>query len=385
MIKEFVINEDWKVPEFGITIDPRASYIPSMPETVDTDVSIEGTDGEINLSTTYGPRNFELVCYSDDGLDNLEKIHFEDKIAKFLHQFKDETFLLVLKPKYRCYEVKYSGAIETEEYAQSVKMTIPLKSGKSFGMRNIKSTITGNGEKDSYTVNPVGFLCTIKGPATAPKISLNDVEMGYEKALLSSEFLTINTKIYTVTKTDTDYINTCNKLNYVKDEWTLNKRYKTTDKNQVVTEPNLEEAGWITTPKYDIPTYLSISFYNNYYFWFFDENDTLLNYYTSNWNSANYKKENIFIPLNTKKFAVSFWINNQIDDATKIKLFENNLYRTFLFYMKEIPTNLINETNELPNYNDGFPKITEGKNTLKVVSGIEDDKNVTIEWTDLAF
>ena len=385
MANELVINENWQIPEFGITLDPRSSYIPTMPETVDTNVSVEGTDGEINLSTTYGPRNFELLCYSNDGLEDKQKVYFEDKVARFLHKFKNTPFLLVLKPRDRSYEVKYSGALETNEYAGFVRMTIPLKSVKSFGIRNTKSVIIGDGEKDSYTVEPVGFLCTIKGPATNPKISFNGTEMSYEKSLLSSEYLTINTKIFTVTKTDTDYINNCNKLDFKESEWILNKRYKPADKDTVVTEPSYDETGWITTPMYDIPTYLSISYYNNYYFWFFDENDTLLNYYTSDWKQENYIKENLLIPTGTKKFAISFFINSAITDEEKIALFEENLYRTQLFYMIEIPKSEINETNELPNYNREFPKVVEGKNTVEIVSGIDNKENVTIEWNDLAF
>lgn len=204
MLKDLVINDMWKIPELGITIDPIESYIPIMPETVDSDTQISGMDGEINLSTTYGPRNFELVAYSDDGLEHREKIEFKDKIARFLHQYKNKPFRLVIKPYERSYDVKYSGAIENEDYPSSVKVTIPLKSSSSFGYANTETVLVGENSYTfvSKTVEPVGFILTIEGPATNPVFILNGEKITLPIGANQGEKIILNTKNCTLVQID---------------------------------------------------------------------------------------------------------------------------------------------------------------------------------------
>lgn len=207
MNNELTINDFWEIPDFGITVDPVASYIPFMPEVINSDTSIAGMDGEINLSTVYAARNFDLVCYSKEGLNLREKNFFKRKVAKFLHQHKNEPFRLVIKPYNVSYDVKYNGAIDPETYPQSVRVSIPLKSYKSFGYENMKSELIGDGTIESITVEPVGFICTIKGPITSPAtLSLNGVDMVYNDSILEGEKLIINSKISTVTKIDSQGI-----------------------------------------------------------------------------------------------------------------------------------------------------------------------------------
>ena len=40
-------------------------------------------------------------------------------------------------------------------------------------------------------------------------------------------------------------------------------------------------------------------------------------------------------------------------------------------------------TNQMPYYNHQFPKIQNGTNTLQIISGIDDEEQVTVEWNDL--
>ena len=201
MANTLTINEIWKIPELGITVDPTASYFPFMPETIDSDISISGEDGEINLSTTYGARNFELVGYSCEGLNSEEKEMFKRKIARFLHKFKNEPFRLAIKPYYKSYDVKYSGALDVENYPMSVKVTIPLKSVKSFGYKDTQFIFKGEWTEESDTDEDVGFICTIQGPTTNElAMTLNDTKMALDLALTSNEKAIINTKNYTVTK-----------------------------------------------------------------------------------------------------------------------------------------------------------------------------------------
>lgn len=208
MLKDLVINDVWKIPELDATIDPVESSFPIMPETIDADVAISGIDGEINLATTYGARNFELVIYSDDGLDIFEKNRFKLKVARFLHKYKNEAFRLVLMPYEKSYDVKYSGAIDSVEYPQSVKVSIPLKSVKSFGYLNTENILKGEWEKESKTVEPVGFVMTINGPATNPIVYLNDEELSIPQTIVANEKIVFNSKNLTVTKIDAQGVET---------------------------------------------------------------------------------------------------------------------------------------------------------------------------------
>lgn len=203
-MKDLVINDDWKIVELGITLDASETYIPMMPETVDSDTQISGMDGEINLSTTYGPRNMELVGYSDEGLTSIEKIEFKDRIARFLHQYKNKPFRLVIKPYNRSYDVKYSGAIENENYPGSVKVSIPLKSSSSFGYVNTETVLTG---KKSYTitsktVEPVGFILTIEGPVGSPVFTVNGEKISLTATASENEKIVYNTKNSTIVHID---------------------------------------------------------------------------------------------------------------------------------------------------------------------------------------
>ena len=40
-------------------------------------------------------------------------------------------------------------------------------------------------------------------------------------------------------------------------------------------------------------------------------------------------------------------------------------------------------TNQMAYYNHQFPKVKNGINTLEIVSGIDDEEQVTVEWNDL--
>ena len=205
MNENLVINEDWRIVELGITVDPNASSIPMMSETVDADTGISGMDGDVNLSTNYGPRNFEIVGYSDENLNAHEKMLFKEKIARFLHKYKNEPFGLVIMPYEKMYYVKYSGAIDDETYPASVRVSIPLKSSRAFGYSTIEHVFKGEWEMTSDTVDPVGFVTEIQGPITNPlTISLNGVNMVYENTVDEGESLIINSKNMTVIKVTED-------------------------------------------------------------------------------------------------------------------------------------------------------------------------------------
>lgn len=169
------------------------SSIPSMPEALETSATIAGRDGDVPLSTTYGPMSFELVLYTEDNLTPEEKLKQEIFLNRFCNSIKNntETFALELAQKF--YKIKYNGLLNKENYPKFLKFTLPFKSSKSFAYDVKKHIIYGNSTVESNTIEPTGFECVIKGPAIKPIISLNDYSIEYNNTILDDESLIIDT------------------------------------------------------------------------------------------------------------------------------------------------------------------------------------------------
>ena len=169
------------------------STIPVMPEALETSAIIAGRDGDVPLSTTYGPMSFELVLYTEDNLTPEEKLKQEIFLNRFCNSIKNntETFALELAQKF--YKIKYNGLLNKENYPKFLKFTLPFKSSKSFAYDVKKNTAYGNNTFESNTIEPTGFECVIKGPAIKPIISLNDYSIEYNNTILDDESLIIDT------------------------------------------------------------------------------------------------------------------------------------------------------------------------------------------------
>ena len=169
------------------------SSIPSMPEALETSATIAGRDGDVSLSTTYGPMSFELVLYTEDNLTPEEKLKQEIFLNRFCNSIKNstETFALELAQKF--YKIKYNGLLNKENYPKFLRFTLPFKSSKSFAYDVKKHIIYGNSTVESNTIEPTGFECVIKGPAIKPIISLNDYSIEYNNTILDDESLIIDT------------------------------------------------------------------------------------------------------------------------------------------------------------------------------------------------
>lgn len=194
-------NGYFVVPDYDIKclISYSESDIPSMPEAVETSVSVPGRDGDIPLNTIYNPISFTIVCYTEDNLTPEEKYAEETKMNKFLNSIKNNTIKLKLESKGKYYDVKYNGQLTTINYPKHLQFSIPLKSSSSYAKDIDESYILGNGEKESSTIKEVGAVFVIEGPAQTPKISLNDYEMFYDNVLLFNTKLVIDSNKSTVT------------------------------------------------------------------------------------------------------------------------------------------------------------------------------------------
>lgn len=189
-------------------IDFSESEVPCMAEATETTVKAAGRNGDIVLSTTYDPNNFNIVCYTEDNLTQEEKVKEEMKLKKLLNSIKNKTIPLAFEKDDKFYKVKYSGAFSSTNFPKHLKFSIPLKTSESYGKDLIKKVIFGNGEETSDTFEDVGAIFTIKGPANSPIISLNDYSIEYDNPLLEGDKLIINSSNSTITHINSDGVKT---------------------------------------------------------------------------------------------------------------------------------------------------------------------------------
>lgn len=119
-------------------IDFSESELPCMAEATETTVKAAGRNGDIVLSTTYDPNNFNIVCYTEDNLTQEEKVKEEMKLKKLLNSIKNKTIPLAFEKDDKFYKVKYSGAFSSTNFPKHLKFSIPLKTSESYGKDLIK-------------------------------------------------------------------------------------------------------------------------------------------------------------------------------------------------------------------------------------------------------
>lgn len=180
-------------------INLSESVLPGMPEATESSVRAAGRDGDIVLSTTYEPLTSEIVCYTEDNLSIAEKKQIENQVKIFLNSIKNKTKKIAFEKDEKYYNMKYSGFLNIVNYPAHLKFSIPLKSSDSFGKDIFEKVIGGNNSIESNTVESVGALFTIKGPATLPIISFNDYSMEYSTSILEGARIEIDTNKSTVT------------------------------------------------------------------------------------------------------------------------------------------------------------------------------------------
>lgn len=198
------------IPEYNIKylIDFNESSIPSMPEAVEASVRVAGRDGDVPLNTTYEPMSFVIVCYTDDNLSIEEKVENEFKINAFLNSIKNKTKKFAIEKDSKFYNVKYNAVLTTINYPAHLKFSIPFKSSESYAKDVSEKEIIGNSSKDSNTIDSVGAIFTIKGPATTPIISLNDYSMEYSTSILDGARIEIDSTRSTVIHINSDGVKT---------------------------------------------------------------------------------------------------------------------------------------------------------------------------------
>ena len=207
----YISNEGYFIiPEYDIKylINLNESNIPSMPEATETSIKVAGRDGDVPLNTTYEPISFDLVCYTEDNLSVLEKSENEAKVNLFLNSIKNKTKKFAIERDMKFYDIKYNGSLTRTNYPAHLKFSIPFKSSDSYAKDLKDKMIVGNSSEESNTINNVGALFTIKGPATMPIISLNDYSMEYSTSILEGARIEIDSNKSTITHINSDGVKT---------------------------------------------------------------------------------------------------------------------------------------------------------------------------------
>lgn len=195
----YFIASDYNIKNL---IDPSESELSTMPTASDSSVKIAGKDGEVVLSTTYEPIQFNIVCFTEDNLTAEEKILEENKVKAFLNSIKTHTIKLGIESRSIYYNVKYSGSLTVVRYPKTLRFAIPLKSADSYGRKIPIKTITGNGSETSNTVKEVGAKFTVLGPASKPKFAFNDYLMEFDIDIMENTRLIVDSSRSTVTYID---------------------------------------------------------------------------------------------------------------------------------------------------------------------------------------
>lgn len=198
------------IPKYQIKylINFNESSIPSMPEATESSVKAAGRDGDYVLNTVYEPMLFNIVCFTEDNLSISEKVENEKKINEFLNSIKNKVKTFAIEKDEKFYNVKYSGALISSNFPKHLKFEIPFKSSDSYAKDLNEKEIIGNANTTSNTINEVGAIFTINGPATNPIISFNDYAMEYNMSILEGAKIEINTSKSTITHINSEDIKT---------------------------------------------------------------------------------------------------------------------------------------------------------------------------------
>lgn len=202
-ISDFYINRDGLFIPLRFRVDYDKTVFSDMPEAIETTKTIAGMDGDVVLDTVYGTRRFEIVGFSDDGLDRYEKEDLRELVRNTLHSVKNETKILSVAEWGRTYNVKYSGAASFKNYPGWIEITMPLTSHESYGRDMFKKEADATDVLVNEGVEPSGYVLTISGNSVNPYVILNDVRMSYNGTIPTGYKLIINSNNKTAKMQDT--------------------------------------------------------------------------------------------------------------------------------------------------------------------------------------
>lgn len=163
---------DWLLP-FGLKIDWPSCTLSVMPEAELTTIEMPGVDGSIVEDAVYKDRLFNIVAFSEQGLDRQQKEALKEKIAQVLDSTKNQSKKLTIEPTSVSFDVRYEGQANIVDGPSYVKATIPLKT-TPYGYDSFEETIVGEGSIFNYGDAPLCVKHTISGPLNQPRFRLGE-------------------------------------------------------------------------------------------------------------------------------------------------------------------------------------------------------------------
>lgn len=169
---------EWLVP-FGLKIDWSKSNMPSMPEAELTTVEIPSVDGSIVEDTVYKDRMFQIVAYTEQGLNKSEKQQIKAKIARILDTTKKKAKKLTIQNSNISFDVRYDGQATLTEGSSYVKASIPFRTSP-YGYSTFEEEMLGNGVITNGGDMDICPVTTITGYCRKPYFEINGVSYFYD-------------------------------------------------------------------------------------------------------------------------------------------------------------------------------------------------------------
>lgn len=194
---------------FGFKVDWGKTLMNFMPEASDNSIEIPGLDGELVQDTVYKARNFDIVAYSDAGINNQEREYLKAKIANTLELIKSKKKKLTIGSSGTSFDVKYSGIASIDDSKGNfIKLELPLKSPSPYGYNEFEGSIVGSGLLVNAGIISTGPIIEIKGPFTNANILIGSKLISWQGTILVNEKLIIDCENGMCYKIDANNIKT---------------------------------------------------------------------------------------------------------------------------------------------------------------------------------
>ncbi len=170
----------------------RDSNLELLPATRDNFEEVPGRHGEIEFAAEFKARNGQLHVATQDGLTPLGKEQLKRTIAKYLNPIAGTKKLVFLIDIDKQYNIKLSGKVEPNEYADWFEFNVPLKMANPIIESTDEHSLVGNGTITNAGNFETGLTIEILGPVTNPSITIGSDTLAYTGTIADGETLIID-------------------------------------------------------------------------------------------------------------------------------------------------------------------------------------------------
>lgn len=203
--------KDGKIYPFDLYVNYTDSEIPFMPETTLETLKNGNADGKTILETQYKSRNFELACYSEQGLNSEEKDELSQKVLNTFHLMRDTPKTLYFVDANAKFKVRINGNLDCKNNAGYLTFTLGFETIKAYSEKEV--TLEGVNARNNGII-PCGFKVTFNGAVTNPSITVGDTLMAYTGNITLNSSLNIDTERKLCYNIDSEGNKTNAKKNY---------------------------------------------------------------------------------------------------------------------------------------------------------------------------